>query len=573
MTDVLYPDLSGNGKGVLDLGSALAVASSITFDAFWNVSHLHWGIAVQAAIDYAIANNIHEIKRGSIMPDNVEMWCDVWNGGSYFTSGRCLYVADFVSLSLDFGNVVIQVRGPTGNADTSVGQVANVTPGVKWRGGWMNISGHDDCKFFELKNVHVKGAYAGGRPANILGFVQADNAISLIDRYIKKFRMVNVECEKFYGEIAILANSKSTTGATPYHELVNCHFHDGAFTALNPTSPGRSVFRNVWCGNASGVESVGGEGQVWDSACRFYNMTNCYMQAGPDPDYIGGYRYSHPIRRTDEAPPMIVFQGMTFENVDGTQLPGWARGVINSIDSPIGVNGDAVDGVDLVVNYMLDRVGGRTPMTLQGPLDLTTPTQDTTQPTYVQPPKGINIRVNVSRSGYAVDNNLHLSGVLRVYGGLYDYNSIRFVIDGENDVCQNGNVWDLFSTIPANFGLPRIDVLNPDIGGWFPQYLAISAHTAIKPASMGLALDHQTAATTYNITLDLTYSYAHGQQFILYCANFANNPDRVLALAKNGAGMFLNADRNLRRQGERVVLQYDRFISEFVEVGILDQGP
>jgi hypothetical protein len=519
--------------------------------------------AIQRAVDTAIANGIPRVT--ARLP-RLEMWCPVrTNGFSASPDGIPLVVN--APLHLDFGGASIALKGVDGG-DRFAGQpIGGYNDGVDkpWLGGWLYVVGNPDFTGVVLENVTVDGGYSGEIHSNIPSNV-TDKGFRVQDAHVGEVILRNVELKNFAGEICYLG----LTGDT--RTLVeNCRFHGSPQSAWNPSATGRVVAINLEAGRAyAPAEVIGGRGHSYIGG-RFYDGYTSGFFGGPDPEYPAGYPYVYTTRRADAPPPFLSFLGTRFENLAGPlTLTSFVRGSIVTVDAPVWLshaNVGHLQDIDLDIEAWADRIGGFEGLGLFGPLDLATQVGGAPEGTVYARTSNVDVRVRCRRTALAVAQGFKIDHGVRLYAGLYDRDSVRLRVSGECNAA-----WALNSAPPADFEVPRIEseVAHPPAafaeGG---SIVTWSASTAHRVESAAVTAFHG-GAGTLDIAMDTTHGYAHGQRFTIHYAGA--DESKVLAFARNGAGMRLNADRTLRRTGEFLALEYNRDLDLWCEAGFLDQS-
>lgn len=519
--------------------------------------------AIQRAVDAAIANGIGKVV--ARLP-RLEMWCPV-RTSPYSAASDGIPLVVTAPLHLDFGGAAITLKGP-GGADRFIGQpVGGYDDGTlkPWIGGWMYVVGKPAFTRVTLENVTVDGGFSGNVLSNALSNV-TDKGFRIQDAFVAEVVLRNVELKNFAGEICYLGLVGDT------HTLAeNCHFHGSPQSAWNPAGAGRVTAINVRAGRAYAPgEIIGGPGQTYIGG-QFYDGYTVGIFGGPDPTFVGGYPFVYTTRRGDAPPPFIHFHDTRFENIPGAlNLTSFTRGRIVTVDTPVWLTHAGVgqlQDIDLDIESWVDRSSAYEGVGVFGPPDLVTQVAGAPAGTYYRKTSNIDVRIRCRQTALAKANGRIVNPGVRLYAGLFDRNSVRFSVTGE---CSSA--WALNSAPPANFEVPRIvsDVAYPPaIGGGGGPVATFATDTAHRVESAALTVFHG-GSGTLNVTMDLTHAYAHGQSFTFRYAG--NDPSKVLAFAKNGAGLRLNADRTLRRNGEFLTLDYDKDIGLWREAGYLDQA-
>jgi hypothetical protein len=517
--------------------------------------------AIQRAVDTAI---LHGVPRVTARLPRLEMWCPPrLNGFSASPDGIPLVVD--APLHLDFGGAAITLKGVDGG-DRFVGQpVGGYNDGADkpWIGGWLYVVGNPNFTRVVLENVTVDGGFSGDVHSNAASNV-TDKGFRIQDSYVGEVVLRNVELKNFAGEICYLGLTGDTRTVVD-----NCRFHGSPQSAWNPSVTGRLVAINLEAGRAyAPAEVIGGRGQSYIGG-RFYDGYTSAFIGGPDPGPQSGYPFQYAIRRNDAPPPFLSFIGTRFESMPGAlSLTSFVRGSIVTVDTPVWLTHAGVghlQDIDLEIEAWADRVNAFEGVGLFGPLDLATQVGGAPDGTIYQKTSNIDVRIRCRRTALAASNGHRINPGARLYAGLYDRDSVRLRVSGE---CAAA--WGVIGATPPGFAVPRIESAVSYPPADFAEGGAIaiwSASTAHKVESAAVTAFHG-GSGTIDIAIDTANGYAHGQRFAIYYSG--NDSSKVLAFARNGAGMRLNADRTLRRTGEYLALAYDKDAGLWVEAAYLD---
>ena len=517
--------------------------------------------AVQRAVRTAI---LHGIPKVTASLPRIELWCPPRvNGYSASPDGIPLVVD--APLHLDFGGAEIVLKGVTGGNRMAGQPIGGYNDGADkpWLGGWLYVVGNPQFSRVVVENATVEGGYTGPVHSNAPSNV-TDKGFRIQDAFVGEVVLRNLELRNFAGEICYLG----LTGDT--RTLVeNCHFHGSPQSAWNPTGTGRVTAINLQAGRAyAPAEIVGGRGHTYIGG-RFYDGHNVAVFGGPDPAFDPTKPYNYAIRREDASPPFVDFLGTRFESIaSGVALSSFIRGSLVTVDcgvllSHIGVG--HLRDIDLDIEAWADRLGGFAAVALSGPASLSEQVGGAAPGTFYRKSSDIDVRVRCRRTALArASGNQVVTGV-RFYEGLFDRQSVRFSVSGEP-----ARAWAINGPPPSGFEIPRIDAdvayASGPNGGSIETF---TGDTAYRVAGSSAVVFHG-GTGTIDVTMDNAWDYAHGQRFTFHYAG--SDPTKVLAFARNGAGMRLSADRTLRRPGEYLTLGYNRDLELWCEVGYLDQA-
>jgi len=517
--------------------------------------------AIQAAIDYALALGIAEVR---FTRPAYDLWCPLRTSGTFgpgwagLRDGYPIYINGSISLLGLNGGSTLRFLNSTGGVKTSGLQA---TAWGTWYGGgiWVDPNSSvaaTNIDHIRLENLILDGtvpyvAANGNVGANTsdkgLGFPSNGNNVVL------NLTMRNVTVHNFCGELFYggCFNGSSVTLAE------NCEFYNSNQSAWNPTGTGKVVAVNLIARDSYlPSEIILGQGHTYVGGyfARGSNAGSIGTQF-----FAGGYNYTYPNRDTAKQPAWVTFIGTTFEKISTVNLTSWMRGTVTSIDCSWTTQNQNEQDICLDIDFVIDQVSCG--ITVAGPSTLTNPYPLTPAGVYQTPPKNISLRIRASRTALAVANN-KVSNIL-TFSNLVDKNTVRAFITGE---CGNaGSAFTLGAT-PAGFAVPYVHVdpgFNPAdttrrMGGPYDDVLADKLYKVSWPA---LSLNPQ-GTGPYTISLDNTFGYVAGQQVTFF---YGSNTSQVLVFPATGAGMKLPQTRKLLGRGDKLVLKWDQSAATWVE--------
>jgi len=510
--------------------------------------------AVYAAVAYANAVGIREVR---FTRTAYELWTPLRSApnATYGTAGGGypIYVTDSIALVGPAGGTTLTLKNSVGGSKNAITQSPGGSP---WQGGGIYIDPNPSTTqymdFFHAENLTVDGGVTYN-PSDRSNTNLSDKGIAVFHG-IGRYTIRNCEFRNFAGEIVYTGGN-----SVQFMLTENLKTHGSPQSAFNPGASRKSLHVNLESGRSyQPTETVGMQGMTYIGG-RFYDGYGCTFMGGPDPDYVGGWAYNYPFRRSDISPPWITFIGTRFENLTQVGLGSFVRGNIVTVDTTCFVGGymDASD-VHLDIEAWCDLRTNFEAAALQGPQNLTTQLANCPAGNFQKPPKNIRVNVTCRRSALAVTNGrYHVNGV-RLYAGLYDKATCHFVVSGEALYA-----YQVLNTPPANFAIPLIEfenfrAVNTPWGGFNDTLSADKTYT-IDLASYSL---NPSAATNYNISVSSTYGYADGQLFTFYHNSASAG---TFTFAATGAGMKLPATRKLSVRGDRLVLRYDSRLGTWLE--------
>lgn len=525
--------------------------------------------AIQAAVNYAVANGIPEVR---FSKQSYESWQVAFPGGSPNPwNGSHILITGDVALIGTVDGTTITLKNSTGGTRTKTDGTSS------WWAGWLTYYGASVTKSI-LRDLTVEG---GTTFTNVYSNSEAnvsDKGICMVDWLAANLVTIdhrNITVRNFPGEIWY------NGGAYPNLKIYveNLTLKGSPQSAFNPGSYAKMVAVNVDAGTAYlANEAIQGNGHTY-IGCKFsdFGGGGCsFIATASNP---GGYPYDYQFRDNTKVPPFTTFINTRFESGGhgGTILMcGWEIGNITTVDCTINMNygsGDLRD-VDLVIDSWCDQSSNFEAVSMNGPATTTTQVTGAPAGVYYAKPHNINLKVKCCRTALAQANSRqHATGV-RFYGGLIDSASVRIQISG---IAKTA--YEVPFTPATGFGLPLITVRDFQTaqyldGGQFMDFndgsgnlLASKAldilwpAAQIEPANTGIC----------NVTINTAYSYATGQR-VRFIYN--SNTNACISFARDGSGMRLKKNRSLRRRGEMLELEYRSEVGLWVEVAYNgDDGP
>lgn len=515
--------------------------------------------AIQAAINYAMAAGIKEVRFTQAAYD---LWCPTRTSSSgpgiaTAPDGYPIYIAGSIALVGIAGGSNLTFLNSAGGAKTSGLQT---TAWGTWYGGGIWVNANAPGATGDIDHVHLENLTMDGTVPYVAangngGSNLSDKGISFPSNGTKGVRLLtmkNVIAHNFCGELfygaSFLANSTIIAE--------NVELYNSNQSAWNPTGLGKVVAVNL---NAHDSylpsEIITGQGHLY-VGCRFANGTNC--GAIPTQFFTGGYSYTYPNRDLTKAPTWCQYDDCTFENINVVNISSWTRGRVTSIDSSwVSQNWNDRD-IYLEMDFLCDQKNG-VGITINGPANLTTQFANSPAGVYYEPPKNISLKINSRRTARGVTNGVYSD--LVTYTGLIDKATVRVEVTGELRQAYKAG-----GTPPTGYAIP-LTIIDPGItlqSGAQPFggiYDPIAADATYKVAWSAMSF-YPTGTGPYNITLDNTYGYCHGQLVTFY---YAQNSAQVISFAPSGAGMKLREARKLAGQGDRLVLMWDSRANAWVE--------
>ena len=550
-------------RGIAARTFATARSNSISIEEFGARATGDSRAAIQRAIDLAVANGIPRVT--SRLP-RLEVWEKVMPYPTFTTiaeyyANRTLAIPGCGGIEIDFAGARITLKGPTGGArypgqTSPTAASSGFAASGKYLGGFITVAG-PITGTLAIRNVEVDGGFTGDNVgqsevnAYDKGFIYQDLSDGNLGAGLGAGTtiMENVVLHGFAGEIMYDNSSKE-------HFSRDCHFYNSGHSCWNPGGVGRLVAYNLQAGLArQPFEVVGGVGHTYIGG-RFYKGEAGVMIGGPDPAF-DGIAYNNPVRRTDAAPPYIVFQGTRFEEYSGfLYLGSYMRGSIICTDVAIFLaaafaSNSELKDIDLDVYATCDRKTAYYAVRLAGPAS-----NDGSQP------KTTHLRIHCARTKLAVENGRSMVGL--GVSGFVDAATCSIKVDGNGTSPFN-------ASYVAGSVLPLIDASGFQQSG-NPDFLYFASDQTYTIASRSVNL-YPTASGTFNFDLDTAPGYTPDQLFTFYHGG-GGSADRILSFAQNGAGMKLNATRILRRPGDYLTLRRSSSGTVWVEHAFVgDEGP
>lgn len=498
--------------------------------------------AIQAAITYAAAVGIGEVR---FRADSYDLWCPLRTAGIAVQTleGIPLVVGGNVDLIGTPRRTRLQLKGPTGGAR---GQ--SVAGGV-WYGGMLIYSGAAVTRSV-LRNLEFDG---GLNFANVLTNAESnvsDKGVLFNDGFAPNLvKIDHRDCtmHNFAGEIWYMGGSFT---ACEVH-VENLVLHTSPQCCWNPGALAKVTAINLDCSNSyQPAETISGSGHTYLGGRFHKGSTLAFIGT----DFFNGH-YAIPNR--DVATPIKGhhFIGTRFDSAGLVNFGNWTRGSIVTVDTPVLLGSET----SLDIESWCDTGNGNASATITGPGSAieTYPGSSSVVP----PTANLDVRVICKRTKAAADAGRGNHGI-EFYASLFDANSVRGRVEGavRNAFTVTG------SSFPTGFAIPRIVVgptqaLEQPYGGTY-DYPAADTAYKIRWSAMTF---YPSAAGTKNITLDMAWGYADGQEVTFYHGG-GGSGDRIFAFAQNGAGMSLKETRLLRNAGDYLRLRYNGFSSKWVEL-------
>ena len=141
---------------------ALATRPFITFEEFGatGMAGTNDQPAIQAAIDYAVANGVPRVVGISVA---YELWEPAIPGPDTaawdFHDYRTLSLPACEALDIDFGGARITIKGPDGAGRYPGQTIVEAGLGTRWLGGFITVAGV--VGWLRIANVDVEGGFTG----------------------------------------------------------------------------------------------------------------------------------------------------------------------------------------------------------------------------------------------------------------------------------------------------------------------------------------------------------------------------------------------------------------------------
>lgn len=512
--------------------------------------------AIQAAIDYAIANGIPEVRLG---PKTYRMNCpnrtSFWDAGFSAADGNYLVIDGSLKITAVPGKTVLKCYNSAGGTNDTITQTVAISTGgsAGWRGSaivWnpSTTTATLELSGFELDGTRTYVAAHGNGDQDItnkaLGLSPQNNGTGDYNSIILRDLVVH----NFSGELAYVGGGYSSS-----MNVKDCWFYNSSQSGWNYTGLGRVFASNLRATDcyapceitASAPQNyIGGEFSRGTTAGVVGNISG-------KTSYTSGYVYSYPDRNNSVPPGFVTFNGTKIDSVTAFSLFSWVRGTLHAIDTNFTIGSNHSD-IDLDINYTADQIAN-TVLFIAGPP--TTTTQYTGAPTgiYQLAPSNIRIGVKMQRTKLAKANGRNPNGVQ--IKNLIDKDTVRLNFEGDINT-----TWANYDTRPTGYAIPAISTTRPlwlvQVGGG--DYDTPATDQAYKVDWSGRALQ---PSAVVNITHDNTYGYAHGQE-VVYTMTGGTG---VAVFPKDGTGQALPRNRALRATGDQLTLWFDTTVNKWRE--------
>lgn len=487
--------------------------------------------AFRAAYAYAKTNGIKKMRSG--LPwGNIEWWAPTLSLANTYdpfdVDGPCGFLTISHDIDIDFEFCTINCKAYNGGSIQTTTQA--ITGNAAWRGQGINvIGGTSGTSSFGIKGVSIRNLILdGGCDRENTGSYAGDIAYSdhlsnqgfrIQDTGVENLYFENVTLRRFRGEIWYFGQLANTAKIT----MVNCNGYTSNQSALNPSSGNLTVIGGSFGDAPICAESLGGIGQTYIGTRFFDSWQGSFLgAAGFTPLAITMYHYTVPTNSgSEDELPWLNFKGVSFDNCGALSLANYIRGDVRLQDTYITLINTALTNkmVDLDIDAVIHKKQYTSVVTMVGPPTLTTAVSPSYPAVYLQPFEDIKLKVNVTRTAYALANGITLTQVLSI-AGYIKQESCQVIVTGDIDALDASSNLRVGKITDATGGtirsLPRIYVECNFSGG---AYITWSAtNKAISPTGPVAQLVQNSTAGTYDITftnaMDTAngYNYAHGQR-------------------------------------------------------------
>ena len=273
---------------------------------------------------------------------------------------------------------------------------------------------------------------------------------------------------------------------------------------------------------------------------------------------------------TEAELPWIDFRNVAMDNCGEITAYNYLRGDLNTQDTIFTLTyiGLTNKMVDLDIKAMIHKKAYTYIVSLQGPPTLTTAVSGSYPAVYCQPLEDIKIRLNATRTAYAIANSITVAQMVAVEGYIKQ-ESCQITIDGDPDALDGSGTVRIPSITATNGtikSLPRVNVAVSFSGGANTSWSA--SNKAISPTGPVVMLAQTGAAATYDVTftnaMDTAngYNYAHGQRLRCVYTGFTT-AGTVLRFPASGANWVLPRDIKLRAREDTIDLVFSKFDGKF----------
>lgn len=514
--------------------------------------------AVQAAVDYALAIGIREVR---FTRAGYDLWIPDYRAltSSVITKRGCINIGGTGNLELVglASGTRLTIKGYAGGDINT--QTQTTTDGQTWRGSLlqMGYSGAPVLDSLTLRNLYGTAGYVWPTNGNTDSDV-SNKGVSIQQDKVKEVYVYNCTFTGFRGEVFYVGG-----GALPSYVYVeNLRLYESAQALWNPGNLAKVVAVNLDCeGSYQPAEVIGGLGHTYIGGRFARGNTNTFLGLS---QFTGSYPYWWPARDTTKAPPWISFNGTRFEAAGPVGFTSWCRGTIVTVDSAVSLGAFAARDVDLDIEAWCDVGSGSSAVSISGPSTLTA--QVAGAPVGIFYPKCQTHRVRVTcRRTEAARTANRAIDAFTLYG-LFDHASCRFEAAGEVRYAFAHGPGNSLTPV-AGYAQPTLVLgpISPITGALGGSSLspAAGATTTVDLVGTNYVLTPPTAGTA-TITLGSTLSYMHGQR-VIFIHN-QNSTGRLVLFPQGGAGLALERSRTLYAYGDLLELEFDSRTGKWHEV-------
>lgn len=529
--------------------------------------------AVQAAIDYAAAIGARTLLFDF---DTVSIWNTVRTSTAGQTSyaewaqdGQSIWVTapvKFLGLPTCTHIKLLSITGTSLETDWQ-----NVGGNV-WRGSGINLlggpSGNDQTsyhmRYFAMEHIWLDGgcAYTGVRtdvtPASPDGPDLTNRGIRQQDTVIDNIMLTDCKISGFKGEAFY-------GGGTAQITLRKVEIWGSNQSAFNPSEGVVDAAECYFHDSVGGTESLGGVGGRW-IACRIANTVQNNFTGGPANGLL--YNYAYPTRDLTKGPPWFDLLSCDFQKAGQVIVGSFVRILdftmtdssfyLDTDQAGFGGNG-SLTSCYIKGRYTIDQASAVPICAILGPSNLTTVIPGAPAGTFIQPPSDLHMAIDVHRTADAIANGRY--AVPYSVQGYFDQNSCSLSV-GIGD----GVAFMLGAS--GNYGLPLLTLEGPTssqmIGsgrplGVYPTTITAGPYalTVTNPRHALLFTGTAVAiAITMAAPFTAPYGYAFGQKCRIYWDS-GSTAGTTYTLARNGAGLRLNADCTLAVFGDWIEVEFN----------------
>jgi len=533
--------------------------------------------AIQAAIDYAITNGIHEVrfmskaytaKPSTRVPGG---FGGINPTGDMIVIDSSLSAAPFsVKLTgLPGGTTVTTIGYNTGSSTDTDYQLVGGNP---WRGGGIQLYGTqaDEANYsnpdlwklqcFEMENITINGGRTAG--SKIPNSTDTSNKGIYTFNAVRKIVLRNGGATKFGHELLYGGGTGYGTGTLHPMEvyLENFKAVSSNHSCLNFQDANLTDINGEYGDAYIAAEQYGMDSKFIGTVFRDANQLN-YSAA--DRSLIpAGEGYDFPSQGSSLRKTQLL--GVTHRNVDFVIVGPFTYGSANNIDSQFNFNPLSLS-CDLDLTQTVDQVNNLTALTMNGP-----PAVPTGAKTGMLP-RDLHIRLSCKATPAAVNAGRNFGSIIQ-FSGYMDPDSVVIEVDCSATADQGS-----IANAPKH-AMPHI-IWN----SWTTWNNAFPANTQLVPGySTGGITSSALDPTTGGATLypagtaggeDMTFGtigsggayegFAHGQKFEFF---FGALPGRF-NFAKSGTGMALTRNRVCFQAGDHITFEYNKRLDKWTDVG------